>query len=89
MLYLILGGSLSNLLVLCVVKDTIFVLEFRWLFFVHTIVLYQVLYILLEVWFYMNGPSKLAAPISCKQFFGLKFSFELTKCTFVCSNQLN
>jgi hypothetical protein len=44
---------------------------------------------LVEVWFYMNGPSKLAAPISCKQFFGLKFSFELTKCTFVCSNQLN
>ena len=27
---------------------------------------------LLEVWFYMNGPSKLAAPISSKQFFGLQ-----------------
>ena len=32
--------------------------------------------LLLEVWFYMNGPSKLNAPISSKQFFGLKFSFE-------------
>ena len=35
----------------------------------------KVLDILLEVWFYMNDPSKLAAPISSKQFFGLKFSF--------------
>ena len=26
----------------------------------------------------MNGPSKLAASISSKQFFGLKFSFEWT-----------
>ena len=43
------------------------------------------IFTLLEVWFYMNGPSKLAALISCKQFFG----FELTKCTFVCSyNQI-
>ena len=25
----------------------------------------------------MKGPSKLAAPISCKQLFGLKFRFEL------------
>ena len=40
---------------------------------------------LVEVWFYMNGPSKLAALISCKLFFGLKFSFELTQCTFVCA----
>ena len=29
----------------------------------------------LEVWFYMNGPSKLAAPISSKQFFGLQLCF--------------
>ena len=44
---------------------------------------------MLEVWFYMNGPSKLAAPISRKQFFGLKFSFEYTKYTLFCSNQMN
>ena len=30
----------------------------------------------LEVWFYMNGPSELAALLSSKQFFGLKFNFE-------------
>jgi hypothetical protein len=29
----------------------------------------------LEVWFYMNDPSKLAAPISRKQFFGLQSCF--------------
>ena len=29
----------------------------------------------LEVWFYMNGPSKLAAPISSKQYFGLQLCF--------------
>ena len=33
----------------------------------------------LEVWFYMNGPSKLHAAISSKPFFGLKFSFEYKK----------
>ena len=31
---------------------------------------------LLEVWFSMNGPSKLHAAISSKPFIGLKFSFE-------------
>ena len=30
----------------------------------------------LEAWSYMNDPSKLDDPISKKQFFGLKFSFE-------------
>jgi hypothetical protein len=30
----------------------------------------------LESTFYMNGPSKLAASISSKPFFGLKFSLE-------------
>ena len=30
---------------------------------------------LLEVWFYMNGPSKLAALISCKQFLRLQLYF--------------
>ena len=30
---------------------------------------------LIEVWFYMNGPSKLSAAISSKQFFGLKLHF--------------
>ena len=34
------------------------------------------LFFLLEAWLYINGPSKLDAPISSKQFFGLKFSFE-------------
>ena len=29
----------------------------------------------LEVWFYMNGPSKLHAAISSKQFFGLELLF--------------
>ena len=43
----------------------------------------------LEAWSYMNGPSKLDAPITSKQFLGLKFSFEQTKCTFFCSNRLN
>ena len=30
---------------------------------------------LLEVWFYMNGPSKLAAPISSKQLFRVQLCF--------------
>ena len=33
----------------------------------------------LEVWFYMNGPSKLHAAISSIPFFGLKFSFNEKK----------
>ena len=43
----------------------------------------------LEVWFYMNGPSKLHAPISSKPFLGLKFSFKKKKMYSYCSNQLN
>ena len=48
----------------------------------------------LEVWFYMNGLSKLAAPISCKQFFRLQSyllqfnGFEQAKVHFV-NSKLN
>jgi hypothetical protein len=45
----------------------------EWTYGVHPVAIKSSL---LEVWFYMNGPPKLAALISSKQFFGLKFSFE-------------
>ena len=35
----------------------------------------ELLICVLEARFYMNGPSKLAAPVSSKQFFGLQLCF--------------
>ena len=40
----------------------------------------------LEVWFYINGPSRLAAPISSKQFFGLQICFQQIYQTYICLN---
>ena len=37
----------------------------------------------LESWFYMNGPSKLAAPISSKQFFGLQLCFQCSSLVYL------
>ena len=37
----------------------------------------------LEVWFYMNGPSKLTAPISSKQLFGLQLCFQCSSLVYL------
>ena len=43
---------------------------------------------LLEAWSYMNTPSKLDAPISSKQFFGLKLCFQCSM-WYICLNLID
>ena len=42
----------------------------------------------LEVWFYMNGLSKLAAPISSKQFLGFNYVFSV-QVWYICLNLID
>ena len=53
--------------------------------FLRSNTLEQLYFKLVEVWSYLNGPSKLAAPISSKQFFGFQLFFQCTRLV-ICLN---